>query len=815
MPSNSQSPAGAGGDVKDNNKDDIPALDPSLEEGSPAASPTTSNMMMGDLNLLMSATLSSPQSQQPYSALSSPPTSASQQHMLPPLSTPLPEDSELMPYLEEFSPCNADGNCEIQPTLYQYKQKLQQQQQLYYEKQHQQQATQASSLQQHLQSSGYVSPHQPHGGIVDHPRTNQQQQQRSHTYRPIIGPPPTYPLPPIPRSESMHPVMYTGADAYNSRVFSSSNNNNNSNQYRPNHSNPKNNMHIYTGGSGGNATDLQLSSSQSDLLHQHQAYQYHDDNNGNNNMYSPPPPMYSMHHHGHGRNNSISGGTSPALHLPNSPIMKSGSIRNRPINEYDQYHNQQIQHPAMYMNVNINLNHNGSSSVRSRSLEHGGSSSSNDNRLSNLMNNTTSTSGNNNINIGIGRGSGDSVNSSIHSNNDMSYPVRMNRTVTVGSNGSSSYSGNGAGGIAMTPSMSLNSGMNNLSSPTPAMAFAMGLVNANNIRGVGGVMSGMGQQQDPDTMTVGSSRSSNDDQGSGNSGDIGDLNGGGYNGGGGGIGGAKSTLAKLGGNQLAFTDYERPTLFELLKPHVRNMESVNLEFESFQAIAGWMLGSPEACLPHYALWKPAARCFQFAIARMLSVPKIDFRMAPISPRLRRSILLVSSMQYRCHYCAAHAASVGELLKGSWRSHVASKTQTNVIGAGAPPHATHKKPLPTPPTTTTSSKDASTLSDKRAEILKPIVDPLDRRNSPQEADVLRLVTAASRIPSKVSAELKKKVVGGIGEEGLQMVACISAFFGWTNAITDSVGMELNVNEFLFASQQIGPAGWKPSRHAPEG
>ncbi|KAJ3279111.1 hypothetical protein HDU76_009618 [Blyttiomyces sp. JEL0837] len=102
-----------------------------------------------------------------------------------------------------------------------------------------------------------------------------------------------------------------------------------------------------------------------------------------------------------------------------------------------------------------------------------------------------------------------------------------------------------------------------------------------------------------------------------------------------------------------------------------------------------------------------------------------------------------------------------------------------------------------------------------EMLKPIMDPLDRRNSPQEAEVLRLVTAASRIPSKVNPELKKRVTAGFGEEGLQMVACISAFFGWTNAITDSVGMELGVNDILFATQQIGPSGWRAGRHATDG
>ncbi|KAI9366027.1 hypothetical protein DFJ73DRAFT_157802 [Zopfochytrium polystomum] len=87
--------------------------------------------------------------------------------------------------------------------------------------------------------------------------------------------------------------------------------------------------------------------------------------------------------------------------------------------------------------------------------------------------------------------------------------------------------------------------------------------------------------------------------------------------------------------------------------------------------------------------------------------------------------------------------------------------------------------------------------------------------PTDADVLRLVTAASRIPSKVTPELKKLAMEGIGEDGYQTVACIAGSFGWLNAITDTVGMELGLNDALFARSELAAVGWTGGRHAPPG
>ncbi|KAJ3276156.1 hypothetical protein HDU76_010554, partial [Blyttiomyces sp. JEL0837] len=86
-----------------------------------------------------------------------------------------------------------------------------------------------------------------------------------------------------------------------------------------------------------------------------------------------------------------------------------------------------------------------------------------------------------------------------------------------------------------------------------------------------------------------------------------------------------STLQKLGSKNLDFTNHEKPTLFELLGPHVPNIDDVNKEFEAFQSLLGWLLGAPEGAMTHYAFWKPMARGYQFGVARLLSVPKVDLK----------------------------------------------------------------------------------------------------------------------------------------------------------------------------------------------
>ncbi|KAJ3113933.1 hypothetical protein HDU96_002741 [Phlyctochytrium bullatum] len=314
-------------------------------------------------------------------------------------------------------------------------------------------------------------------------------------------------------------------------------------------------------------------------------------------------------------------------------------------------------------------------------------------------------------------------------------------------------------------------------------------------------------------------------------------------------------LALYGANSLTFTESERPTLFELLRPYTPSLEQANSEYKAFQTLSAWLMGSAEASVTHYAHWKPAVRALQFAIPRMLNVPKIDLGANQVSVKLRRAILLVSSMQYRCHYCAAHMAGVGDILSGSYRAKVrrakhsalqkqakdakwaaaangsqpgfqdsasASSTASTVVNSpvvvGSASLSLDMGSFPSPgggpaaaPAAAAAAAGEPPVTNVPAQF-RPVMDPSDPRNSQKEADALRLVTAASRIPSKVTPELKRNVLNSFGLDGLQTIGCIAAMIGWTNAITDSVGMQLGVSDILFAQEQIGPSGWSGDRHA---
>ncbi|KAI9364987.1 hypothetical protein DFJ73DRAFT_756123 [Zopfochytrium polystomum] len=321
--------------------------------------------------------------------------------------------------------------------------------------------------------------------------------------------------------------------------------------------------------------------------------------------------------------------------------------------------------------------------------------------------------------------------------------------------------------------------------------------------------------------------------------DSGHMAGGGDGGGGNVLGLTEGTwdpstlMARLGSKQLDFTDHEKPTLFTMLKPYVPDRDTVNEEYRSFQVISGWLLGSPEACLAHFAHWRPAVRIYQFITPRLLGLPKVDLKMSRVSAKLRRSILLVASMQYRCHYCAAHAAAMGDLLKGSHRAvtskaHLAAKHKGKqtpnqlpiMLSKDTIQYRNAALPQPLPAFTSPPSPPDSVLNPDLPLPQSPVGIPTPpkrprRTKSATEADVLRLVTAASRIPSKVTPDLKLAALQGMGEDGYQTVACIAAIIGWTNGITDTIGMELGVNDMLFAKSELSGTDWNGARHAPQG
>ncbi|KAI9203492.1 uncharacterized protein BJ171DRAFT_509761 [Polychytrium aggregatum] len=223
---------------------------------------------------------------------------------------------------------------------------------------------------------------------------------------------------------------------------------------------------------------------------------------------------------------------------------------------------------------------------------------------------------------------------------------------------------------------------------------------------------------------------------------------------------------------------QRPSLSDLLQPHCRSPDSVHAEYKAFSGILSWLHGAPDRGFPLYALWVPAIRTLQIMTLRLLGAPAIDMGTSKISTRLRRSILLISSLEYKCHYNIAQAAAFGDLIHGSWKYQVESlKTP----------------PSPSPP---------------------PIFDPQDSRLTSQERSALELVAAASRLPSEATPELRQAVRSNFSEDVFQQIVCISAACAWTDAVTDALGVELDPSLIAWTQDQLGELGfWDKTRHMP--
>ncbi|KAJ3213930.1 hypothetical protein HDU67_002294 [Dinochytrium kinnereticum] len=261
-----------------------------------------------------------------------------------------------------------------------------------------------------------------------------------------------------------------------------------------------------------------------------------------------------------------------------------------------------------------------------------------------------------------------------------------------------------------------------------------------------------------------------------------------------------STLASRLGEQD--TASNQPTFEQLFKPFVDEiLEQTRKEYAPFYTLNMWVLGSDPPSFPYYSLWPPVLRAYQVALPNLYSVPKIDFGRSVISVELRRAALLVACIQYQ------GAATGGDVLRGSWKSQASflkPRTTPSISASCLAP--------PSPPisATTTSTKsllqptDQTRLSTSScrslnlpvnhlyANPLKPKQPPLDERLAEKDRDALMLVTAATRIPARVTAELKKKALGG-----------------------DMFGFQLNLPDLEFASTFLAPySDWRVAHHTPK-
>ncbi|KAI9190778.1 uncharacterized protein BJ171DRAFT_540725 [Polychytrium aggregatum] len=218
---------------------------------------------------------------------------------------------------------------------------------------------------------------------------------------------------------------------------------------------------------------------------------------------------------------------------------------------------------------------------------------------------------------------------------------------------------------------------------------------------------------------------------------------------------------------------DRPSLADLLQPSCRDREVVEAEHAQFNGIIKHVAGAPDKSLPIYDYWKPALMVYQYTTPVMLGVPFVDIGAAQVSPHLRRLVLLTSSLQYKCYFCAAHAVALGDAINGSWRAQLRALHHNNT-----------------------------------AALASPIEEPL----SAKDFAALQLVASATSIPSKVTLDMKRNARMHFDERNYQLIACISSYIGWANAVSDSMGMELEAGNILWAQERLR-GHWHGRRHSP--
>jgi hypothetical protein len=132
----------------------------------------------------------------------------------------------------------------------------------------------------------------------------------------------------------------------------------------------------------------------------------------------------------------------------------------------------------------------------------------------------------------------------------------------------------------------------------------------------------------------------------------------------------------------------------------------------------------------------------------------------ISPELRRKVSTVASMVARCAYCSAHYCGIGDAYKGSVNA--------------------RKQPPP----------------------LKLLPGDITEN----ERVCLKMVVNAVKIPARVTPEMRAQVLKTYGQAGLETIAAIVGFTGFTNTNADCQGTELTVDAQEIAKKTIAPFGW---------
>ncbi|KAJ3103665.1 hypothetical protein HDU97_009918 [Phlyctochytrium planicorne] len=312
----------------------------------------------------------------------------------------------------------------------------------------------------------------------------------------------------------------------------------------------------------------------------------------------------------------------------------------------------------------------------------------------------------------------------------------------------------------------------------------------------------------------------------------------------------ESTLASLD-TDMCRRRVNHPTLVHLMEvfmPPIR--ESAKREYASFYNINEWFLGANIESLPYYAVYRPVFRTLQFSYycaivaASMGDIARGSWRAQIADLKKSVHVPLPSPPQ---SFLEALAGGGGE---GGDRGDVGTENneEKDMTMFSSPPTSplddggqdlkfvetsTVKPRTSMPSMLSLSNPSSSSFSTSifspsssfpppsrpvslYSDAFNPDVPSMSERNAKRDRDVLLLVTAASRIPSRVNCSLKKKVLAGLGVDGMQTIGCCIGLMAFTNVITDFLGVQLTFGDVAFAQEFLATGSdWNLLQHAPTG
>lgn len=207
-----------------------------------------------------------------------------------------------------------------------------------------------------------------------------------------------------------------------------------------------------------------------------------------------------------------------------------------------------------------------------------------------------------------------------------------------------------------------------------------------------------------------------------------------------------------------------PNLVQSLTPFAQP-ESQYTSYIPFRTLTARLIGSAPNFYPIISLSSSCINTHVGLFSPSFHSPSVDLRMCPISPSLRRTAFLVSSLTFDCAYCVAHAAAFGDMLQGSKESQICYNG---------------KHP-------------------------KDTVDPDAEHLTPAESAVIRLSVASAKrgfLPAETELKpLCMSVKELLGASGLEIIKGVISFAGCLNTLMDTLGVQLEEGAQQFAVEHF--------------